>query len=275
MKLSAFKELLIDRKNLLGASIVFTFQKETAYWTNNWTSLLSTTFYTITMLVFLNVIYFNTTLVAGYTRNEMLIFFLVVQATFFTNWGIWLAALQELVIAVNRGDLDLVLITPVPALFYVTTRRIKVFSILRDGIPPILAIILSINWGMVHVPVFNLIAGLIVFILGMICIHIFQFLACIPVFWAGESQKILGVSQVVEAGAKLTPLEGFSNNPLKFILSTVAPVLISGGFAASIILGKSAPLPLLLWSLAVTIVALYIRNWAWQKALKNYTSASS
>ena len=61
----------------------------------------------------------------------------------------------------------------------------------------------------------------------------------------------------------------------KFFFSTIFPFLISTGFSTSVILGKSEPLPTLLWGLTVTILMLTVRQFAWNKALKVYTSASS
>ncbi|MCL5784535.1 MAG: ABC transporter permease [Patescibacteria group bacterium] len=275
MKPQEFKEEIIDRLSLIRASIIFTFQKETAYWTNNWTSLLSTTLYTLTMLLFLNVIYANTKLVAGYSKNEMLFFFLITQVTFYGSWGIWLTAMREMIIGVNNGDLDLILTKPLPALFYITLRRIKIFSTLRDGLPPILAIIFSINWSTLPLLPVNIFWGILIIALGMICLHVFHLLPSLAVFWLGESKNILKVSQAIESGGKMTPLEGFANNPLRFILGTVAPVLIAGGFAASVMLGKIDGIYMFLWALIVTVVALYIRNLVWQWALRNYSSASS
>lgn len=275
MKLQEFNEAIADRISLIWASIIFTFQKETAFWTNNWTSLLSTTFYTLTMLLFLNVIYSNTKLVAGYSKNEMLFFFLITQVTFYGSWGVWLTAMREMIIGVNNGDLDLILTKPLPALFYITLRRIKIFSTLRDGLPPTLAVILSINWPALNLAALNIFWGILIIILGMICLHVFHLLPSLTVFWLGESKNALKLGQAIESGSKMTPLEGFVNNPLKFILSTVAPVLIAGGFGASVILGKVGGPYMFLWALIVTIVALYIRDLAWQWALRNYSSASS
>lgn len=275
MKLLEFKEAVFDRLGFLKAITIFSFQKETAYWSNNWTSVLSTTIYTLSMLLFLDVIYSNVNVVAGYSRNEMLVFFLLVQVTFFTNWGLWQQNLRDFIVSVNRGDLDLLLVRPVPVLFFITFRRIKLLSLLRDAVPPMVAIILSIKWDLVTFTVPNLLAAAALFVMGMIAVHVFQFLATLPVFWFAESKSVLKISMAVESGTKLTPLEGFTNNPLRLILGTVAPTLISAGFATSVLLGKSDPIYMLLWAFIVTVVALYIRDIAWQIALRSYTSASS
>lgn len=275
MRLWGFREAIIERLGLLKAVIIFSFQKETAYWANNWTSVLSTTVYTFTMLLFFDVLYANVDSIAGYSRNEMLVFFLVAQVGFFLNWGLWMQNLKEFITSVNQGELDLLLMRPAPALFYITHRRIKILSLVRDALPPMVAIIVSIHWSILVFTLPNLIAGLAIFVLGMICLHVFQFLTALPVFWLGESKSMLRISITVDSGSKLLPLEGFANNPVRFVLGTIAPVLISAGFSASVILGKSDAVSMFLLALIVTTVALYIRDIAWQLALRNYTSASS
>ena len=75
MKQLVYKEAITDRLLILKANTIFTLQKETAYWANNWASVFSTLFYTLTMLLFINVLYANVTLFVGYTKQEMLLFF--------------------------------------------------------------------------------------------------------------------------------------------------------------------------------------------------------
>jgi ABC-2 type transport system permease protein len=272
--MNTIKQEIIDRFNIVRACTKFTFQKETAYWANNLASLSSTTFYTITMLVFINILYSNVNLIVGYTKNDMLIFFLVGQFTFYANFFFSLKSMDEFIIEVNRGDLDLILTKPIPALFYVTFKRLRLFSTLRDGIPPTLAIILSIDWQQLQFSPKLLIPAIIIFICGLICLHVVEFLTTLPVFWLGESKNILKISLEIYEGTALIPYEGFTHS-LKFILSTLIPVLISTGFTSSILLNKSSLYLLLPWGIVVTIVAVFIMNIAWNKALKSYTSASS
>jgi ABC-2 type transport system permease protein len=269
------KNFILDRWNLLKAAFVFTFQKETAYWANNWGSVLSTTFYTLAMLVFINVLYAKVKLVAGYDKNDMLLFFLVGQAAFYTNYGLSVLNLQDFIQEVNRGDLDLILTKPLPALFYITFKRIRVFSVLRDGIPPTLAIIFSINWSVFHPSFLTLFEGFVVFICGLIALHSLEFLAMLPVFWLGESKSILkGVLDLYGNTGGMLPLEGFGQQ-MRLTLTSILPVLIPTGFTTSVLLGKSEVLPLLLWSLLIAGIGILTINLMWNVAIRNYTSASS
>jgi ABC-2 type transport system permease protein len=275
MKLSEFKEAIRERLVILKASLIFTAQRELAYAGNNWASILSTTFYTFSILIFVKVIYANVQTVAGYTYNEALLFFFVSQMTYYTNWTLTMRNLNEMIPDINKGNLDLVLIKPVPTLFYLMTRSISAVYTLLDSIPPMIAITLSINWQALNLIPSTLITGILVWILGLISLHSLQFLAALPVFWLGESQNVLDlVSSTAGTGGTMIPLEGYNQN-LQKLLGTIVPILIASAFTTSIILGKSEPFRLFFWALIVSAVSLIIRNIAWKSALKQYTSASS
>jgi len=272
--MESLKQSIVDRLVILRASIVYTFQQETAYWSNNWANILSTTFYTISMILFVEVIYSNVNVVAGYDRNQMLLFLFVGQVSYYSSWMVY-SNLKELIVDVNKGNLDLLLVKPTPSLFYVTFKHIKVFSILRDSIPPMAAIALITDWGALNLGLVNVLTGTLIAFLGIITAHVIHFIATIPVFWLGESRAIQELSEHIEYNVgKIIPLEGYGQN-FQIFFSTLLPVLISTGFATSVMLEKSNPGLLLAWSLVVAIFALFVRNILWKKALKAYTSASS
>lgn len=275
MKLSEFKQSISDRWNLLKLNIKLTFQKETAYVGNNWSSLASTTVYTISILLFVDIIYSKVNTLAGYSKNEMLFYFFIAQLVFYGNWSFNLKNIYELVADVNKGNLDLLLVKPVPSLFFVSTRNVSLLSTLTDALAPTLAIAVSINWSALNLHFLNLLVGLLIYVCGLTAANAFQFMSGLLVFWLGESQNVVDFTfNLTSSSGTLIPLEGYGNK-LRIILSTVIPILIAAGFTTSAILGKSNAEILLLWSLIVAIVATYLRAKLWQYALKNYTSASS
>lgn len=275
MKLSEFKESIIQRFVLLKANLIFTTQTDLAYAGNNWLNLFVTFAYTIATLIFINVIYANVNLFAGYSKNEMLFYYLISEITFFLNWTFTMNGLTNLIPDVNKGNLDMTLIKPVPSYFFLLTRSISIVSLLTNAAAPILTVILSINWHLISIPIVNLIVGILVMILGLVSMDAFQMLCAIPSFWLGESENILDTSAVISGtGGVLIPFEGFSIN-LQRLFGTFIPILIADAFATSILLGKVKPIPFLYWSLLVAVVSIIIKNVAWKLALKHYTSASS
>ncbi|KKT41956.1 MAG: hypothetical protein UW88_C0001G0064 [Candidatus Collierbacteria bacterium GW2011_GWD2_45_10] len=205
----------------------------------------------------------------------MLLYFFVAQLTYYTNWYLSMINIHELTIDVNKGNLDMILTKPVPALFYLTTRNIGGFRFFVDAFPPTLAIVFSIEWSALSINHTNLIYGVFIFIFGSISLHVFEFLAALPVFWLGESENIIDLAGFIGAGAgSMIPFEGFSR-PLQIVFGTFIPVLITTAFTTSAILEKTNPRFLFLWAFIIALFAVIIRKIAWNFAIRNYTSASS
>ena len=263
-----------DRLNILLANIQYTFRQETAHWANNWGNIFSTIFYTVSQILFIEVLFSNVKDIAGYSRDQLLLFMFIGQVGFYVSWVIH-GNLDELIVAVNKGSLDALLIRPVPALFYITFKKVKIFSMLRDCIPSMVILGLVINWSSLNLNLANFAAGLAIALMGIVCTHVMHLLATLPVFWLGESSSILELSENIEYNiGKVIPLEGFGKN-FKIIFSTIIPVLISAGISTSVALGKSNALTFLGAVFLVTVLALFVRQYAWNKAIMVYTSASS
>ncbi len=272
MKQSVFN--LWHQLKLLWTFTVFSYQTETFDRTNNWANIISTTFYILSQTIFITVIFANVTTIASYTRSEMLFFVFLAQLGYYLSWLIQ-GNLKDLVDFVNTGRLDNLLLRPTSALFYVTFRKIRLFSTLRDAIAPTVFMILVINWPSLHLQLETLIIGIVILVLGQICVHCLFFLAVLLVFWLGESSTIFSlVADVDYLIGKTIPLEGFATN-LRLVLTTLVPILISAGVSTSVILGKTLPYPALLSAIGVTILALVVRQYAWNLAIRAYSSASS
>jgi ABC-2 type transport system permease protein len=260
---------------IIKTSVVDAFFTDIAFVADNWSNILSSTLYTISTIFYIQILYTNTESLAGYSRNEMMIFFLFGQFSFYFNFFIFQEGLRELIRRINTGGLDLLLTKPLPALFFVTYQRIKLLSLIRDGIPPILMVLFVIDFHSLTITFWSVLAGLFVFCCGLWCLHVFQFLFAITAFWTAESTNLLGLSWVFEYNVgRVIPFEGFTNN-LKFLCTTIIPVLIVCGLSSSVFLHKSSILPAILYTIIVTIILVSIKNIAWNFAIKNYTSASS
>jgi ABC-2 type transport system permease protein len=275
MKLSEFKESIRERWVLIKANTLFTAQRELAYAGNNWAGFMSTFLYTVTALLFIKVVYSNVQTVAGYSYNQMLLYFLVYQFTYYANFIITFNNLNDLIPDVNNGNLDMILVKPVPSLYFLMTRSLSIVSVVSDATPPIVAIALLISWKALSFSFGGVIIAIIVWILGLITMHTFQLLATIPVFWFGDSDNILDLAYATSSASNMViPLQGYSPN-LQKLFGTVIPTIIASGFTASILLGKSDPIFLLAWASLAALAALIVRDFAWKLALKHYASASS
>lgn len=260
------------RYNILAANIVNTFQKETAYFANNWGSVFSTTSYTLILILFIKVIFYNVKSFAGYSQNEVFLVAFLYQIYFYAAWAWSENNIENLCEDVNKGNLDFFLIRPVPSLFYVTFREVSIVSALQDGIP-LIAYLFLINWKQLPITPLSAFYGLLICILGHIAMHCFVFIMALSIFWLGEFKNIFFIAYSLEDTNNI-PLEGFGK-PIRFALMTLIPTLLAVQLSASVILGKSSGLRMFLLSLIIAIIFLALKSYFWKKALGIYTSASS
>jgi len=262
---------------LFKLSIVYSFKEETAYLFNNWGNILSGTFYMLSILLFIDVLYSNTSLIAGYTKDQMLFFTLVNQVGFYLFVSFIWKNIRELIMLVNSGSLDLILTKPVPSLFYVSTKTVSIFSVLRDYLPSVLIILLAIDFSKIEFEAVNLIIGVIVFIFGFIAANAVHFISVLPVFILGESNSFLDLTFSMDYDfVRNIPFEGWNfSRALQIFFTFVLPFVVSGGLATSVIIGKTDPLIAMGMSLIVAIFFSILKAFLWQKSLKIYSSASS
>jgi ABC-2 type transport system permease protein len=275
MKLLVCKNFISDRVEILKASIVYNWQIDSAYPFANIGRMVGSVLYTITTLIYINVLYQKLHLIAGYSQQEMLVFFAIGQVALFTIASFSYDNIIDLIASVNTGGLDLILTKPLPSLFYVSIKNIGLFRILVENIGSLTIMFFFIKWSTLSITFYSFISALIVFVCGLISMHVIQFIAALPVFWIGESSSLLDSTWSFEYNIGRTiPYEGFSA-PFQIIFTTLLPSLITTGVTASVLLSKSNPLLMAIYCLAVASFCLIIKNLFWRLALKNYTSASS
>jgi ABC-type uncharacterized transport system permease subunit len=266
------KQFFVERWLIVRTSIVHTFQQDTAYSVNNLMSAFSTVTFAISMLIFIDVIYGQTNTIAEYNRNEMLFFVLITQVA-----GMFIFSMlnvDKTIEIIKNGELDLILLKPLPHLFYLSFRRIKTIGVVKDVAPNLLVIALSINWQILPFSVENIIVGSVIFLLGFITYQAFMFILLMPVFWLGESTQIVAVgNRIYMNSASKIPWEGFTE-ALKLLFVLALPTIIITGMSTSVMLNKSNPFIMLLIALISVIVFSVLKIIIWKKALRNYTSAS-
>lgn len=260
------------RLRVLATNIVNTFNQETAYPAENWANIFSTLLYTVSYLIFLDVIFSNVTSLAGYSHNDMLFFTFVGQLAFFTLYSWSFDNMDNLVQSIRNGELDLLLTKPVPTLFYVSTRVFTIIRLVRDAIVPMLVIALLIDWHALHIAPWTIAAGFVIFVCGQWSVHVFQFLLVMPAFWNGKSQALLHLSYTV-TGPEI-PLHGIPK-PWRIVLLSVLPVCLPTAASVSVMLGYSNPVLMMSWAIILALILTWVRVTVWRKSLGVYNSASS
>lgn len=270
--LSVFNRGVRFRAKLLGINVVNTWQQETAYFGNSWGNVMSTVMYTLTYLIFISIIFANTKTMAGYSRDQMIFLLLFIQINFYLLHMWSFNNVARMVDDVNLGSFDLILTKPLPALYYSSIRNLDLVSMLRDAVPSIAMIALSINWSQLQLGLGAIVAAVLIVILGQLVLNVFFFLLGVPVFWFGQSADLLGLSYSFMAVD--LPYEGVGRG-LRLVFTTIIPAMLASALAVSVALGKTAPLVGLGFAFVVAISALMVKVAVWKLALRSYTSASS
>lgn len=271
---STLKQIQL-RLVLLQASLVYMFKVETAYALNNILSVVGTLVFGISQVVFANIVFFNIDTLGGLNKDQMLLFFLLSQYNFVINDSFLSRNLYGLVNSVNNGNLDLVLIRPLPSLFYVSTKELSIINFIRSAVVGAAIYYFIIDWSNVGLGPINFVFGLIVMFIGIYLLYFFQFLTAIPVFISGQSGNLLDFSYVFDYRlGRMVPFDALSK-PLKVFFSSVIPVLVGTGITISVMIGNSDPIEVLQFLIPVTLIAILVQNLIWRKMLRIYTSASS
>ncbi len=255
------------------ANIKNTFEHETAYFTESWSNFLSTTFYTITLLVFIDILYSNINAFAGYSRNEMLFIVFIGQISFYISWGIFSGNIETLSEDIYNGTLDFVLIKPVSSIFFVSFRKLPLISVLRDGLPGTIIIAFLIDWTKLPLTLPSIIWGVIIFIAGQVIWHCIRFISMLPSFWLVNAKQLQSIAGDLQDTHNI-PFEGYSQG-FRIFFSTLLPIIIVDAMSSSVMLNHSNGIVMTIWALLVAIAFLIIINKLWMVSLRNYTSASS
>jgi ABC-2 type transport system permease protein len=222
-------------------------------------------------LVFFAVVYSHTSLVGGWTVDQIYIFvcaiFVIdaVHMTVFSNNIWWMP------VYINRGDLDYYLVRPVSPLFFLSLREFAANSFLNL----VIAVGLQV-WALARYPD-ELGAGRLALFVLYLCLgsavyYLVRMLFVIPVFWIQSTRGLDGLFYSVERLAErphqiytgLVRRALLSIFPLAFVTSVPTHVLFDGltftGF---------------LHALAVVGGSLALVIWFWRRGLRAYSSASS
>jgi ABC-2 type transport system permease protein len=222
-------------------------------------------------LVFFWILYRHTTLLGGWTQDQMFVFvggvFLVdaIQMTLFSN-NLWMLPTY-----VNKGDLDYYLVRPVSSLFFLSLRDFAANSFVN-----LLMAIGLLSWALARYPG-PLGAGAIAVFLGLLllgcALHFsLQMMSTVPVFWLQTSG---GLREIFWA------LDRYTGRPLGIFTGWVRRALVSLlPFALIVSFPTMALFGGLTWKLlahmaGVTSAAFLLMVWMWSRGLRSYASASS
>lgn len=258
--------------SLMAAFTRYNIEMGLAYFGNNWSNLISTLFYNGILIVFVHAMFLNTKAVAGYSYADVMLIVFTSQLGFYLTWGVSIPAAQSLADDVNKGLFDFLLTKPLSSLWYCSIKQINLLWIARDGIPPMIIMSFFLPWHELVVAPVGLAIGILIFLLSLVVVHCFLMLLALPVFWVGQSEQVLRISDAV-TGPKV-PFEGFGGG-WGYAVTALVPTFLLSTITTSVLIGKSNAWVMLGFTLVLLVVFVLVLRLCWEAALRAYSSASS
>lgn len=227
--------------------------------------------YYIVNILFFQVIYLHTPILAGWTQDQMILFiagYLLcdgLNMTIFSNNIWWLPQL------INRGDLDYYLIRPVSPLFFLSLREFAANSLMNLFVAAGFFIYALMQYQEPFTTL-QLCFYLLMLFCGVLLQYCIQLLFVLPSFWIQNKRGLLDFFYAIAlAGerpdriykgitrllfAYIIPLSLVASYPARFFIEPFNPLMLLHFFA---ICG-------LFWIIVLTV---------WKKGISSYSSASS
>lgn len=232
--------------------------------------LMDCIYYCVNILFF-QIIYNHTHLVAGWNLDEMMLFvssFLVVDAITMTVFS---TNLWWLPILINKGDLDYYLIRPVSPLFFLSLREFSANSFVNLIIALSFFFYTVLNTSIIF-SLYDFILLILLLVNGALIYYCIKMLMVIPVFWTqsarGFSDLFYSLAIMIERPDKI--FKGW----LRFLFTIVIPFCLVASYPAKIFIEKEIHnnvIHIFFVSIGLWIVMIFL----WNRGLKSYSSASS
>ena len=175
--------------------------------------------WTIFSLLFYQILFLQTTTVAGWNKEQMFAFvgtFMIIDSA---TWGLFWRNIQVYTEAIFSGSMDFLLLQPIDAQFRLSTRHIGFTNLPRT----IIGIILVAR----HVPqqsLTSIVFYILIILLSLCIIYLLWFFTATFTFWV---EKLDNVVEIVPTLRRIwsVPAEVYSG-PVSAILTIVVPLAL-------------------------------------------------
>ncbi len=246
---------------------------ERAFPANMITEILSTGFYVLTFVIFLELLFQRTGAIAGFSKNDYLLMFLIGQLSFYIVYFGIFNTWARLIETVRSGAFDLLLLKPVPTRAFFYAGSLRPFSTLLTVLPNITFLVIIIDWQAIQFSWASFGMAMIVWSAGLVIYNTLLFALALPVFKTGDATDTLNIFYSLDSMPEVP------YNKVPFAMKVASLMLIPGllmtAATTDVMLMKSDPVPTLIASSIAGVVSFFIFGWLWHFALRNYTSASS
>jgi ABC-2 type transport system permease protein len=243
--------------------------EEMQYRANFFASVLGTLFWIGIALLTLELFFSHTTRLGGWDYWEVVVLLGVFNALTGVIESVLRPGIGRLAEDVRSGGLDLVLVRPVDAQFYVTFRRLDIWRLADIVLGLALAAYALARLGVV--PSVGRIAAFVVTLGAAVAVVYAIWLTLMSLaFWfvAVENISVLFDSVFEAARYPVTAYPGV----LRFLFVYLLPIAWTTTIPASALIGRLEP-GIAVVALLVATVAIALSRLLWRSALRRYTSA--
>ena len=251
-----------------------------AFWQLNWleelqyrgnfiASLLGTVFWLL-MAILTAALYFrHTSTLGGWEFWDVVVLLGIFNALAGVVESVLRPGIGHLPADVRSGALDLVLVRPVDAQFYVSFRRLDVWRLADVVLGLALAGYALAQTGRA-ISAWELIIFIVTFAVAIAVVYAIWVALMSLAFWFVAVENMAALFDALFEAAR-NPVSAYPG-ALRFLFVYLIPIAWTTTIPASALTGRLNP-ELAIWALAVGIAAIGASRLLWRVALKRYTSA--
>ncbi|CAN5163624.1 ABC-2 family transporter protein [soil metagenome] len=245
-----------------------------AYPASFWIGLSVVPLWSVVNIVFIEVIYGQTSNFLGYTKYEMYVLFGTYRLAVNLAYFVFLKRLYELK-SLIRGDsqetFDMVLVKPIDSQLYGTFGK---FSFIE--VSQLIVGVVLIWFGLYkqphHLTLFNLSAYLILFACGVLFLYMLYLVLRCGIFWFHEFEVSEGLYETARMFGKYP--QGLYTGPIGIIINILLPVTLTGAIPVDFLFGR-IPWYSLFAYIGITALLFFLTRLFWFQSIKKYASFSS
>lgn len=248
-----------------------TLVREMEFRGNFWAAMGTNAAWLLLSIVFLEIVFRNTTAVAGWSKGEMVLLLGTFMVTRSLGDILFTPNLSKIPEMVRMGTLDFVLTKPVPSQFFVSTRFLQLDES-TNLIGGIAVLIYGARLAHVTPSPMQIAAWALLLLCGCVIFYALQLILMTLSFWLVRIDNLWALADTVINTAR-QPISIFGRK-IGFLLTYILPLAFVA-YVPSLAFKEGVRWQWLVSGLAVTLAFVGAASWFWRYATRAYTSASS
>jgi len=256
---------------VLKVIVRMSFTRELMYRLNFAIGLVSGFSFFFASLVFFSIIYARVDAVAGWNRDQMILFlgtFYIIDSLWM---GLWYFNIMEIPDLVSRGELDLYMTKPLSARLFVTTKEVYLHPLVNAFIGVLFVVgaarrlALTVTAGQVL-----LYAGLV--LNGVLLFHSTFLGVTLVSIWSVRTRAVTDLVEQLYQFAQRP--DSIYSSTVRFILTYVLPAAAFVSFPSRALLGRLSWASVS-WGFLIGVILYMLCGQIWKKAVSEYSSSGS